>query len=237
MDTKMYVLTSEACSIPKGGLYQLLLIGSASNPQNNLMGDNTGDHISEKNAQFCELTGLYWLWKNVKCDIIGLCYPNRYFSKNGKVLSKEYIEQSLENYDIIMTPSSHLPSGTIKKQMEKMYFKEDMDLVASIIREKYPEYEKAFEWVMDGEEFSFFNMMIMKKEQYHAFCEWLFDILFTLEERIDLSEHNEQQKRIFAVLGGHLMRVWLMMQEVYVYEENLTMLTKETGIPKGFFEV
>lgn len=43
------------------------------------IGDNTGDHISAKNKQYCELTALYWAWKNLKdCDFIGLCHYRRY---------------------------------------------------------------------------------------------------------------------------------------------------------------
>ena len=35
-------------------------------------GDHTGDNISLKNANYCELTGLYWAWKNLEADYIGL---------------------------------------------------------------------------------------------------------------------------------------------------------------------
>lgn len=35
------------------------------------IGDNTGDNISLRNPNYCELTGLYWAWKNLKCDYIG----------------------------------------------------------------------------------------------------------------------------------------------------------------------
>ncbi len=79
------------------------------------IGDNTGDNISLRNPNYCELTGLYWAWKNLKCDYIGLCiiedilpiviYLKKLRNKNNKmdlILSKLEIENLLKKCDVIL---------------------------------------------------------------------------------------------------------------------------------------
>ena len=46
--------------------------------------DNSGEHISELNKAYCELTTQYWAWKNMEADYYGFCHYRRYFSFNKK---------------------------------------------------------------------------------------------------------------------------------------------------------
>lgn len=54
----------------------------------NLIGDDTGDNISVKNANYCELTAQYWAWKNeADADYIGFMHYRRHLNFN---LHKHY---------------------------------------------------------------------------------------------------------------------------------------------------
>lgn len=64
--------------------------------------DNTGENISNKNAAYCELTGLYWAWKNLDTDYTGLAHYRRHFGKKTKapfegVLTYNELRPMLEN--------------------------------------------------------------------------------------------------------------------------------------------
>ena len=54
--------------MPDDPMYIPVQVGSALNPPLPYIGDDTGDNISERNPYFCELTGLYWAWKNLDDD-------------------------------------------------------------------------------------------------------------------------------------------------------------------------
>lgn len=58
-----------------------------------MLGDDTGDNISEKRMSFCELTVQYWAWKNVEADYYGICHYRRFlgFSENKFAVDKQEI--------------------------------------------------------------------------------------------------------------------------------------------------
>ena len=68
--------------IIKNDCYLPIQVGASLHPDLDLgiSKDNTGDNISEKNDYYCELTALYWLWKNVQADYKGLCHYRRLFT-------------------------------------------------------------------------------------------------------------------------------------------------------------
>lgn len=87
-DIKIFVshridLDSETIDNP---LYIPVRCGAVYDERENvtMLGDDTGDNISEKRMSFCELTVQYWAWKNVKADYYGLCHYRRYQSFAGE---------------------------------------------------------------------------------------------------------------------------------------------------------
>ena len=76
--------------------YKVLLVGAYRGHVYGDCFDDTGDNISEKNANYCELTGVYWLWKNLQKDdyvascITDVCFPD--LSARAKTFRQRYPE-------------------------------------------------------------------------------------------------------------------------------------------------
>ena len=81
MDIKILVATHKDYFMPHDdGLYLPIKVGNAlSRLEGRFQGDDTGENISEKNPYYCELTALYWGWKNLNSDYIGLVHYRRHF--------------------------------------------------------------------------------------------------------------------------------------------------------------
>lgn len=61
-----------------------------------IMGDDTGDNISNRRLPYCEATVEYWVWKNSLCDFVGLCHYRRFFAFNSFVEGKRNCFNQIE---------------------------------------------------------------------------------------------------------------------------------------------
>ena len=176
MDTRIYVMTHKKIAVIPDPAYVPLHVGRAGSGELGYIGDHTGDHISEKNPRYCELTGLYWLWKNVRCDIIGICHYRRYFVREEKLLDRAYIEDKIASYPIIVPNSSCVKDADVREHYAKRHYTKDLDLCREVIAEQYPAYLSAFDFAMETILVSVGNMWITRKDIFDRYCAWLFDI-------------------------------------------------------------
>ena len=229
--------------MPEDKIYLPIHVGRVEKADLGYLGDDTGDNISAKNANYCELTGLYWAWKNLKCDYIGLCHYRRYFAhavrgsdmekKKLAILQRTDYEKLLKQYDVILPKQRNYFIETVRSQYEHAHNKNDLALTEQIVAELYPEYSEAFCKVMGGTKLHIFNMFVMKKEKFDEYCQWLFTILFELEKRIDISSYSQCEARVFGFLSERLLNVWLEKQKLKVKGIDVVFLEKIDWFDKG----
>ncbi|NLH01732.1 MAG: DUF4422 domain-containing protein [Clostridiales bacterium] len=93
------------------------------NPMN-ILGDNTGDNISERRMSFCEFTVQYWAWKNVQADYYGLCHYRRYLSFSKRRFKTD--EYNMVHVPVL-TPGSKKRYGLLDTEgMEKLISEYDI---------------------------------------------------------------------------------------------------------------
>jgi hypothetical protein len=217
-------------------IYMPIHVGKVlSNDELHIQGDDEGDNISHKNKSYCELTGLYWAWKNLKdIDIIGLCHYRRYFDfhnsinrfKDVEIVSTNYIQSLnltvpnidilLGKYDIILARPKIYPYS-IKIEYCWSHLSKDIDIIESIIEELCPDYLDSFRKVIHkNNKLSHYNMFIMKWSDFDNYCTWLFNILKIAEERIDITDYDYRQKRIWGYIAERLLNVYVKKEKMKV---------------------
>lgn len=192
--------------------------------------DNNGDHISYKNKQFCELTALYWIWKNsLNSDYIGLYHYRRYFK-----IDKNRIISSLKEYDVIIPKVKKLRIS-IKDQYYKEHYKEDWDVMIETLKKMYPDYYLASKKVFNNNKLYCYNMLISSSKIFNEYCEWLFPLLFEVEKQIDISDRDDYQKRYIGFLAERLFTLYIYYKKFKVLElkVNLRHNTTEISILKN----
>lgn len=218
--TRIYVIShspKDIVNIKEDELYKALFVGRNGKDNMGYISDDTGDNISGRNPDYAELTGLYWMWKNSDADIVGLCHYRRYFKNNNHRINKKEISSYLNDYNIIVPKKIELLKGTLEETYKDSYLLEVYSITRNIISEKYPDYLKSYDEVFKESSFSNFNMFIMRKELLDDYCEWLFDILFEVEKRVDLTII----KRVLGLVSEFIFNVWIRKKNLTTKEVDL----------------
>lgn len=241
---KLIVATHKAFQMPKDdNLYLPIHVGAEGKEDLGYTGDNTGQHISLLNPYYCELTGLYWAWKNLDCDYLGLVHYRRYFTKMSQkfteainiddvILSQTDIERLLDDADVIVPKKRRYYIETLYSHYAHTHDANHLDVTREIVTELYPEDVSIFDEVLRQRSGYMFNMFIMDKQLADKYCQWLFPIIDTLYERLDITGYSAFDARLFGRVSERLFNVWLMKEDVtikevpFMYMENVNLWNK-----------
>lgn len=237
-DTKVKIFASYYKPAPliKSNVFEPIFNG-ASGYANGLdvLTDDTGDNITEKNKNYGELTQQYWVWKNymptADNEYVGFCQYHRFldFELTESLgqeayqpilalefpledLLKKYTEENIYNYikdyDIVL-PAKIVFGGSNYTQYANCHKKEDLDKALEILARLYPNYIKTAQEVLQEEEMYIYGAFIMKKSLLNEYLQWIFNILTELDKVSDWTDYDEYNRRTPAFIAERFLNVWL----------------------------
>lgn len=242
MNIKILVAAHKKYWMPEDTIYLPLHVGAEGKGDLGYTKDNTGDNISKKNPNFCELTGLYWAWKNLDADYIGLVHYRRYFTrqevrnveeKKKQILTTKDWEELLTRCPVVVGDKRKYYIESNRSHYNHAHHREGLDMTEQIIKNKYPEYTPAFDTVMNRTWAHMFNMFVMRRDLYDAYCQWMFDILFTLEKKLDISSYDPYEARVYGFISELLLDIWLEINQISYHEQNVSFMEKQNWLKKG----
>lgn len=202
--------------------------------------DDCGDNISTKNDSYCELTALYWVWKNApQSTHVGFTHYRRHFNFNPQnrksenewgvldyaKFDKVYLgdcslnsagaEQILKSADIVLPTKWDVRKAGSKNMRDHFargnhHAIGDYDMALDVLRKLFPSFKSSIKQVEESHTGYFTNMFVMRWEFFSEYCEWLFGLLLEIEKRVDVSNYDTQRKRFFGFMSEWLFNVYLV---------------------------
>ncbi len=236
----IYVAMHKPYQVAQENMYIPIHVGAAGKKSFCECRDDTGDNISDKNKSYCEITALYWIWKNSESDVVGLVHYRRYFAGASlkkdpwqKILSSEKALKMLDSKDILLPRKHYYIIETTYSHYAHAHHGKDMRLTRKVIEEMHPDYCAAFDKVMKQRSGHRLNMFITRKETMDEYCSWLFPMLTEIEKRIDTTDYDAYNKRVIGFITERLLDVWLRKNELRYKELPIVNIEKVDWIKKG----
>lgn len=179
--------------------------------------DCVGENISSLNPIYGELTGLYWIWKNIEFnsdDIIGFCHFNKYLRTTNSSLAKVINDKTWG----VKNGESLIPHAYIS----------DIKILCEVLLEKDKKLYDTFVSIYNldggskpGIKIYSGQMFYATKAEFEHYCEFLFNILFEVYNRIGIVERDKYHSRYIAFLAERLLTLYVQYYDKNVIEINM----------------
>ena len=171
--------------------------------------DALDDNISDKNGNYSELTGLYWIWKNAVPKLEDGSYCGLAHYRRMLELSEDDLLRLVDNdIDVVLPyPMSYEPN--IEAHHLRYLSNSEWNAVLQAIEELQLDYADAFKDILKKGYFYNYNVILAKKGVLDDYCSWLFPLLFRIEEINDPNKEKEPNRYI-GYVGETLETLYFM---------------------------
>lgn len=138
--------------------------------------DNTGINISHKNRQYCEMTAVYWVWKNTFHDWIGIEHYRRHLLVTSEMLTNDV--------DVIM-PLPYICYPNEIAQFLRFTTKNVLNVLLEALRIIHPEEYNAYYDILYGKYQYTYNLVCARHYVFDNYCRWFFEITEYMETMAD----------------------------------------------------
>ncbi len=151
--------------------YIPLMVGNrASGAAKDMKGDDIGINISVKNKYYSELTGIFWVWKNTRQDIVGCMHYRRFLTRKKEPLlykQKRLLYYLLGLYKkrsgIIYTKNARLFRENILTEDEALELLKNYDLILPRRRMLRHSVKKHYERCHNKQDLEFLRTLIKER--------------------------------------------------------------------------
>lgn len=191
----------------------------------------SGDNIEHLNPFYCEITTLYYMWKNSSADIQGLYHYRRYLNfivekkwnwrgqktirhkpKNIKFLSspaqKEKIIESMRLFDVVL-PLPEFMDPNVKQQFVNACNQEIWDIFLNSLKDVKPEFVPHLKLFELNSYASMCNLFVAKRDFVDSYCKDLFPLLDHLWQKNKDRFSSTFLNRYPGLLAERFLGLWL----------------------------
>lgn len=233
--------------MPEDELYLPVQVGAIGKESIGFQRDDEGENISFLNPFFCELTAMYWAWKNLEADYIGLAHYRRHFAGKyrkdpwQRILQRNDLEKNIGRIRVFVPNKRRYWIESLYSHYAHTHDVKQLEETRKILEEKHSETITIFDQILRQRWGYMFNMMIMQRSFFDAYCAWLFDLLFELRKRLGEDGLSPFDSRYYGRISEILFNVWLREQIVKgklhreeVQEIKVIHMEKINWVKKGF---
>lgn len=206
----MHIFVTHGPKIPTlyEGQVNILLGNRTENPYQYSI-DSEGDNISSLNHRFCELTGLYWFWKNSKIDknkFVSFNHYRRWFVPN------ELEKRFSTDFDFIV-PNTYNTFFSLEDHFKFHHIEQGWNVVLEVLDQFEKDSSEHREFFSKNNKLIPYNMFVCKFNTLDQLCSWLFPILFEINRRIHFDD-IPYQSRFLGFVSERLLTYYYHQKRV-----------------------